>query len=505
MASIIARMTDNFSDTAAKPVFSVAGVRAIDKAAIDGGVVGGYALMTRAAQFALEVALTEFPGVTDWRVLCGGGNNAGDGYVLARLAMAQGISVNTAELADAASLRGDAARARRDFMAEGGRAGPWAGVIEPGSGLLVDAMLGSGLDRDVEGPYRTAVDAVNRDDAPVLALDVPTGLHGDTGAVMGATVSADVTATFVGRKAGLYLGAGPDHVGQLRYSALGLPDSCYAGVQPVMQLVAPSFVADMLPRRPRQSHKGDFGHVLVIGGAPGMPGAARLAAEAALKSGAGRVSVATHSSSAAVIPSGRPELMCHAVDDAAALAPLLDAATVIAVGPGLGQSDWSAMLLAAAEASGKPLVADADALNLMARGAVRRGERIVTPHPGEAARLLESSAAVVQADRLAALAALKDRLGGTVVLKGNGTLVSSADSVPWLNRSGNPGMASAGMGDVLTGIIAALLAQGLDPESAAVAGVHAHGRAADVAASNGGERGLIASDVLDELRPWLNP
>ncbi|MEX0707817.1 MAG: NAD(P)H-hydrate dehydratase [Woeseia sp.] len=498
-------MTADFSDTSMQPVFSVAGVRAIDKAAIDGGVVGSYALMTRAAQFALDVAVTEFAGVTEWLVLCGGGNNAGDGYVLARLALAEGISVNVVELADPARLRGDAARARSDFVAEDGRVEPWDGTLEPGSGLLVDAMLGSGLDRDVAGAYRAAVDALNGYGAPVLALDVPTGLHGDTGAVMGAAINADVTATFVGRKAGLYLGAGPDNGGRLRYSALGLPASCSAGVQPVMRLVTPSLLQDRLPRRPRQSHKGDFGHVLVIGGAPGMPGAARLAGEAALKSGAGRVSVATHASSAAVIPAGRPELMCHAVDDAAALAPLLDAATVIAVGPGLGQSDWSAMLLAAAEATGKPLVADADALNLMARCPERRGERIVTPHPGEAARLLDSSAAVVQLDRLAALAALKDRLGGTVVLKGNGTLVSSADGPPWLNLSGNPGMASAGMGDVLTGIIAGLLAQGLDPESAAIAGVHVHGCAADVAASNGGERGLIASDVLDELRPWLNP
>ncbi len=179
-------MTDDFSDTSAKPVFSVAGVRAIDKAAIDGGVVGGYELMSRAAQFALDVAVAEFPGTTDWLVLCGGGNNAGDGYVLARLAMAQGINVNVIELANPGKLRGDAARARGDFIAEGGRAEPWAGTLEPGSGLLVDAMLGRGLDLDVDGSYRAAVDALNEDGAPVLALDVPTGLHGDTGAVMGA-------------------------------------------------------------------------------------------------------------------------------------------------------------------------------------------------------------------------------------------------------------------------------------------------------------------------------
>jgi NAD(P)H-hydrate epimerase len=496
-------MMDRPVDSPELPVFPVASLRAIDRAAIDTGIPG-YELMTRAARYAFDVARGRFPDAARWQVLCGSGNNGGDGYVLAGLAAAAGIDVEVLWLSDPAKLSGDAATGYRDFVAAGGSVRAFGEGLDPRADLLVDAMLGSGLSRDVAGPFLDAVAACNDHPAPVLALDVPTGLHGDSGAVMGSAIVADVTISFVGRKPGLYLGAGPDRVGQLYFSDLQIPAACYAAVPASFRIVTAAQVRRQLPRRPRQSHKGDFGHVLVIGGAPGMPGAVCLAGEAALRAGAGRVSVATHAANAAVVPARRPELMCHAVDGAAALEPLLRSASVIAIGPGLGRGDWSAALLEAALASGVPLVADADALNLLAGHPAPRDDRILTPHPGEAARLLGQSSAEVQADRRLAVCELQRRYGGTVVLKGRGTLVASEAGLPWLCSRGNPGMASAGMGDVLTGIIAGLLAQGLSLEMAAVIGVDVHARAADVAAECG-ERGLLATELLQELRPWLNP
>lgn len=497
-------MSDHPEHATALPVYSVQGVRDIDRAAIDGAGIAGYALMTRAARYAFDVARAEFPGSGRWQVLCGGGNNGGDGYVLARLAHEAGIGVEVRTLTDPDRLSGDAATAHRDYVAAGGRIGPWQDALDGDADLLVDAMLGSGLSREVGGRYRGAVAACNAHPAPILALDVPTGLNGDSGAVMGAAIDADATVTFVGLKTGLYLGAGPDRAGRLHFSALGVPASAREGVTPELRILTAAGVAARLPRRPRQSHKGDFGHVLVVGGAAGMPGSVRLAGEAALRAGAGLVSVATAAANAAVVPAGRPELMCHAIERAADLEPLLEAATVVALGPGLGRGAWSEDVFAAAAAGGARQVVDADGLNLLATRPGRRDERVLTPHPGEAARLLGVSAAEVQADRRAAVRELERRYGGTIVLKGCGTLTSSADGAPWLCPSGNPGMASAGMGDILTGIIAGLLAQGLDTGMAAAIGVHVHARAGDVAAT-AGERGLIATEVLKELRPWLNP
>ena len=235
-----------------------------------------------------------------------------------------------------------------------------------------------------------------------------------------------------------------------------------------------------------------------------MSGAVRLCGEAALRSGAGLVSVATHPSHHAMIASGRPELMCNAVESADDLAPLLARATVIAVGPGLGTGEWSQAIFDAVTQSDLPLVVDADALNLLSQSDVRKADWILTPHPGEAARLLESSTGEVQEDRRGAVANIAKRYCGTAILKGSGSLVTAVDGPSWLCTAGNPGMAAPGMGDVLTGIIAALGAQGLPPEMAAVAGVHIHARAGDAAAV-AGQRGLLASDLLQELRAWVNP
>ena len=485
-------------------IYSVASVREIDRTAIEDHGIPGYTLMTRAGAATLHAARRRFPDAKRWQVVCGAGNNGGDGYVVARLAAQDGIVASVLTLVDPESLTGDAATAYGDFVAEGGVVMPWRGELDAEAELLVDAILGSGLERDVAGEFAKAVAAINEHPANVLALDVPTGINADSGARLGRAVRADVTVTFVGLKAGLFLDCAPDYCGELLYDGLEIPDECRAGVSPEFRRIDDALMRDALSPRRRAAHKGDFGHVLVIGGGDGMPGAVRLCGEAALRAGAGLVSIATAPSHAAVLAATRPELMAHAIESAADVEPLLEKADVIAFGPGLGRSGWAESLFKFVAADARPAVWDADALYWLAQQPDTAEARVITPHPGEAGALLQKSTTGIQSDRIAAAQALQQRYGGVAVLKGAGSLISAAAEVPSICTSGNPGMASAGMGDVLTGIIAALLAQGLPLELAALAGVEAHARAGDIAAAKG-QRGLIASDLISELRAVINP
>ena len=484
-------------------IYSVESVRKIDQVAINDAGIGGYTLMTRAGQAALSAIRGKFPDARRWQVICGSGNNGGDGYVVARLAAEQGIAVSVLAMTSPDSLGGDAATAYMDFAALGGAVALYEGTLDTDADLLVDGLLGNGLERNVEGEFAEVINAMNAHPAAIAALDIPSGLHGDSGTIMGVAVRADLTITFVGLKSGLFLDAGPEHAGEIAYSGLDIPAECRAGEPAILRRIDDAIADKALLPRKRGAHKGKFGHVLVVGGAPGMPGAVRLCGEAALRSGAGLVSIATHPSHSAGIASGRPELMCHAVESADDLSPLLERASVIALGPGLGSGEWSQSMLSAVLASELPLVVDADALNLIAEDAARREDWILTPHPGEAGQLLGRSAAEVQADRRGALHDIAEKFGGTVVLKGSGSLVSSEKGQPWLCSAGNPGMASPGMGDVLTGVIAALRAQKLSRELAAVVGTLVHATAGDRAAIDG-ERGMIASDLLAEIRHCVN-
>ena len=484
-------------------IYSVAAVREMDRTTIEDHNVPGYTLMTRAGEAALDAALVRFRSAARWQIVCGAGNNGGDGYVLARLAGERGIAVSVVSLVDPARLTGDAATAHDDYVAAGGEIEPWASELDTGAGLLVDGILGSGLEREVGGEYARAVEAINAHAAPVLALDIPTGIHGDSGAVLGSAVRADLTITFVGLKTGLFLGEAPDYCGEVCFAGLDIPASYVAGIAPALRRVDDAMLAAALPRRQRTGHKGDYGHVLIIGGGEGMPGAVRLAGEAALRTGSGLVSLATHPAHAAMLVASRPELMPHGVASPADLEPLIERADVVAFGPGLGRSEWAQALFDYVATLALPAVWDADALNLLADRPAAMEQRVITPHPGEAARLLGCTGAAVQADRPAALDALAQRFGGTVVLKGAGSLVS-AGPVPYLCMAGNPGMGSAGMGDVLTGIVASLIGQGVPVGDAAAVGVLVHARAGDRAATLG-ERGLVASDLLAELRHVANP
>ncbi|KAB7628348.1 NAD(P)H-hydrate dehydratase [Alkalilimnicola sp. S0819] len=484
-------------------LYSPEQVRELDRRAIAALGGDGYALMCRAGAAAWRVLRERYPRARQVRVVCGLGNNAGDGYVIARLARAAGLDATVLSLVDPARLGGSAARALADYRADGGRVASFQVEGLAGADVLVDAIFGIGLSRPLDGEWRAAVEALNGAAAPVLAVDVPSGLDAGTGAIRGLAVRARHTVSFIGLKAGLLTGAGPACCGELLFDGLGVPAHCHEGLRPVAWRQSPAERRAGLAPRPRDAHKGLFGHVLVVGGGPGMAGAVRLAGEAAARCGAGLVSVATRPEHLPAVLAGRPELMCAPVGSAAALTPLLARASVLVLGPGLGQGAWGRELFRACRDFAGPRVLDADALNLLADEPDTEACRVLTPHPGEAARLLACTTAEVQADRYAAVRALQQRYGGVVVLKGAGSLVCTGDEIV-LCDGGNPGMASGGMGDVLSGVLGALLAQGLAPGPAARIGVDLHAQAADAAAARG-ERGLLASDLFEYLRELVNP
>ncbi len=489
------------TDKLPEALFRAEQVRAMDRYAIEHLQVPGIVLMQRAGSAAFSVLNRHWPQAESIAVLCGGGNNGGDGYIVARCALDQGLAVKVFALSSPERLQGDALLAYQSYRAAGGEMAFGVPNTLEGFDVVVDALLGTGLDREVQGQYAQAIAKINRFSGGVLAVDIPSGLHADTGAILGCAVEADLTVTFIGLKQGLFTGEGPACAGKIWYADLEVPQAVPAGGQPLALLC--SRYQNLLSPRRRTAHKGQFGHVLVVGGEAGFTGAARMAAEAALRVGAGLVSVATRKGHAVCLNLGRPEIMVHGVESPKELEPLLQRANVVAIGPGLGQSDWAKALLEEVLASSRLLVVDADALNLLAHSPRKRENWVLTPHPGEAARLLGSTSSEVQKDRFAALDALLERYGGTCVLKGAGTLVGSIRQVPWVCALGNPGMASGGMGDVLTGAIAGLIAQGLELDKGAKMGVALHAAAADASASEG-ERGLLASDLLPWLRRLVN-
>jgi NAD(P)H-hydrate epimerase len=365
--------------------------------------------------------------------------------------------------------------------------------------VVVDAILGTGFKRPPEGLFLEGIRAINASGKPILSLDVPSGMNADTGDVPNDAVGATVTISFICMKLGIITGNGPDRCGRVLYDSLGVPDSLYSQIQPVAYRLSAMQVATMLKTLPPRHHKGDAGHLLVVGGESGMTGAVRLAGEAALRVGAGLVSVATREEHAAYLNVDCPELMVHGIEKGADLRALMRSVVAIVIGPGLGLGPWSYDLLASVLEMELPLVVDADGLNLLAEQSITSDNWVLTPHPGEAARLLNSSTGEVQRDRLGAARQIQHRYGGACILKGAGTLIATPDGDIAICSRGNPGMASAGMGDLLAGVIGSLLAQGLNLGEAAKCGVWLHSAAADLAARDG-ERGMIARDLLPSLR-----
>jgi NAD(P)H-hydrate epimerase len=460
--------------------------------------------MKRAGEAALRFLRTRFPVAHRIVVVCGAGNNGGDGYVLARFAQAAGLTVTTLAATAPEQLRGDARQAYEDLRASGGKIQPYAAERLREGEVIVDALLGTGLRGAARAEIAGIIRDINGAARPVLAVDVPSGLDSDTGIPLGETLRADCTVTFVGLKTGLFIGDGPEFAGTVFFDDLEITPAEAGAPPPRIERILESAIQQALPRRARSSHKGNFGRVLIVGAGVGMPGAVRLAGEACLRVGAGLVTVAVAPENVPAISAGRPELICLPLTDAEELKEPAEKADVIAIGPGLGRTPWARAALDAVLRFGKPLVVDADALNIIAEsGARAHVDWVLTPHPGEAGRLLGTETGAIQRDRLAALEHLVGRYCGTVVLKGAGTLVGAPGQTPALCERGNPGMATAGMGDVLTGTIAGILAQCRDPWLAARVGVLVHAMAGDAAARTG-ERGLLASDVPRELRTCVN-
>jgi ADP-dependent NAD(P)H-hydrate dehydratase / NAD(P)H-hydrate epimerase len=483
-------------------LYSTAQARALDAHAINELKIPGYTLMKRAGEAALRYLRTRYPVAHRVVIVCGAGNNAGDGYVLARFAQAAGLTVTALSATDPAALKGDARQAHADLKASGGTVQPFDSAQLSDGEVIVDALLGTGLTGSVRADLVPVIRAINAVGLPVFALDVPSGLDADTGTALGEAVRAEATVTFGALKTGLFLGDGPEFAGTVFFDDLELSTELIQ--QPRLTRIVEAEIHAALPRRPRAANKGDFGRVLIVGGGIGMPGAARLAGEACLRSGAGLVTVATAPENVSAIVAGRPELICVALTSETVLAEAMARADLIAVGPGLGRTAWARDALNQVLGSRKPLVVDADALNLLAEMKVSaRSSWILTPHPGEAGRLLGTTAKDIQRDRLAALERLVSRFDGTVVLKGAGTLVGARGRIPGLCERGNPGMATAGTGDVLTGAIAGICAQCADPWAAARVGVLVHAMAGDASARSG-ERGVLASDLVRELQHCVN-
>lgn len=477
-------------------------VRRLDHTAINSFAIAGETLMERAGAFSYAMLARYWPQAKSITIVCGTGNNGGDGYVVARIAHLAGLSVTILQLGEHDNLQGDAALnagrcEKLQIPCEPFR------QLPPDTDVIVDAILGTGLERNVSRLWAAAFAAINAHRARVLAVDIPSGLNADTGAKMGAAVTADITTTFIALKQGMFTAEAMDYCGKILFHALDIPARVYASEILSARRIDWQRQQQMLPQRRRSSHKGNHGHLLVVGGSPGFSGAIRLAAEGALRSGAGLVSVATDAQHAALIAASLPELMCHGVGRTEQLEPLLQRCSAIAIGPGLGQGDWAKSLFERVLRSGKPLLVDADALNLLSQFPQQRRNWILTPHPGEAARLLDTIVPEIQADRFSAARKLQQRYDGVVVLKGAGTVAHSmGQRTPAVCSEGNPGLASGGSGDVLTGVIAGLLAQGFSLEDAAETGVCLHAAAGDLAARDG-ERGMIASDLFPHIRKLL--
>jgi hydroxyethylthiazole kinase-like uncharacterized protein yjeF len=467
-------------------------------------------LMERAGKAAFHLLRECWSTAQRILVICGSGNNGGDGYVLARHAHFAGLEVKVGFLGDKQQLNGAALHARNACENAHIPIEPFDKNQLLNNDVIVDAIFGTGLARKITGVWYAAMDAINQQNIPVLSLDLPSGLDSDTGAVRGIAISATVTITFIGVKQGLTTSQGPNYSGQIYCDNLDLPANLLSEIPPFAISLYLSHLTHYLQPRAKAAHKGQFGHVLVIGGNYGMPGSVCMAALAALRVGAGLVTVATRSSHIPIVVSTRPELMCLGVETPQDLELLFKKATVIIIGPGLGQDEWAKALLEAAIAVDCPQIIDADALNLLAqenrinRSSCEAHHWILTPHSGEAARLLNQTPEWVESDRFSAVKALQEKYKGVCILKGAGSLVADPHGLIAVCRAGNPGMATGGMGDVLSGVLGGLLAQGLSLQQASHLGVCLHAYAGDMAAQGEGERGLLALDLLPYLRKLAN-
>lgn len=529
--------------------YTTAQVRELDRMAIDRLGGSGYALMKRAASAILDVIRLRFSKAKYLLFVAGSGKNGGDAFLAACLAKQAGYAVCVYCVKNTDSLRGDVAQAFEEMRAQGVRCRPIAEwTSEDKADLILDGVLGTGVKGELKPLYQDIIEKMNRHSAEILAIDLPSGLIVDSGSRNQAVINATATITFIGVKRGLLTGTGPECAGQVWFDDLGVEKAVYEQLdfgrfgKPV-EGIQPMALLNRLRKRNPTDHKGKFGHLLLVGGNSGMLGAIMMAGLVGLRSGAGLVTVATRAFHAPVVSAYKPELMSHGVESAEDLDRFLQRATAVVVGPGLGVDAWAKEVLETVLKSNKPLVMDADALNLLAierfnsdadalsawrgsstpsRHGALRSEKVITPHPGEAARLLNVQVSDIQADRFKSVVQLANLYEAVAVLKGAGTLIANGDKKQLaiegqgvessdveaneirLNQTGNPGMATGGMGDILSGLIGALLAQGIKAFDAAVLAVMVHGYAADCVVEERGEVGLLATDLVEPIRNILN-
>lgn len=486
------------------PIYQTEQIREFERIAQERFAITGEVLMQRAGKAAFDYLQRRWPQAQKLAVFCGGGNNGGDGYVVADLAHQRGMKVTIWQVGDQDRMKEESKNTLEACRKAGITIESFDDKVDlHHPDVIIDAICGIGLKENLREQIVAAIEKMEHIQVPILSIDVPTGIDADTGQVLGAAVRATATVTFIGLKLGLLTGNGVAYTGELVCNDLQLPTDLFACVDPIAKKIHLSSYASYLRPRSRDWHKGLSGHVLVVGGDFGYSGAPRMAAEAALRVGAGLVSVATRPENASVMNINFPEIMCHGVADAEKLEPLISKADVVVLGPGLGQSDWSKKMWDFVTGKELPKVVDADGLNLLSKHNKVSEDWVLTPHPAEAGRLLKQTTQVVQQDRLAGIKAIVKQYGGVCVLKGAGSLVLAPNSLPALCDKGNPGMASAGMGDILSGVIGGLIAQGIPLGDAAKLGVCIHAMAGDLAAKDG-ERGMIATDLMIYLRRLAN-
>lgn len=484
-------------------VWPAQALRQLERDGADALGITLYELMQRAGQAVCERGRSLWPEARHWLILCGHGNNGGDGYVVARLAQAAGLQVTLLACESSKPLPQEAQSARNAWLEAGGEIhaadAPWPEQVD----LIIDALLGTGINRAPAAPYSTLIQLANAHPAPVFAIDMPSGLSAAQGSAPGAVIEAAHTLSVIALKPGQLTGKARDYTGKLHYADLGLRPFLAGETAPMARYDATFLPHWLKPRKPT-SHKGDNGRLLVVGGDTGTAGAIRMTAEAALRSGSGLVRVLTHRDNIVPVLTARPEIMVDELTEES-LQQGLAWADVIAIGPGLGQREWGQNALKKVAISEKPMLWDADALNLLAISADKRQNRIITPHPGEAARLLGIKTTEVESDRLHAVQELAKRYGGVAVLKGAGTLIASEQGELAFADVGNAGMGSGGMGDVLSGIIASMVGQHHALYQAACAGCVVHGATADAVAAQRGTRGMLATDLFELLWQFVNP
>ena len=508
-------------------IVTAAEMQEMDRQAIETHGIPGLELMENAGRGAADVLLDQFAGTikTGVGIICGKGNNGGDGFVIARYLAVRRIDVKVYLLAKATKVKGDAAANLKRLAA---LKVPVIEIPDEDSflkiksdfrrfDLLVDAILGTGLTSDVRGFFKTVIDFINdlnRDGMPVFAVDMPSGLNSDTGQPCGTSIRAQGTATFALAKIGHYTYPGVDYTGKLEIIDIGIPAPVVEAVGPKQYLLTAERIRAALPIRAANTHKGQTGHLLVIAGSTGKTGAAAMTAVSAMRAGAGLVTLGIAESLNPIVETQVLEVMttplpeCEygiladiAIEDIKTLA---DGKNCLAIGPGIGQAAETRSLVEKIISQiDAPMVIDADGLNNIANRTQllkkRKAPTVLTPHPGEMARLIETSPATVQQNRIACARDFAVNFGVHLVLKGAATVIAHPDGSAYINPTGNPGMASGGMGDVLTGVLAGLITQGFAPKAAAHAAVYLHGAAADTLATTVGPIGYLAGEVMNTI------